>query len=63
MSDEEDSGDKQSKALARSWPELIDSWFGDTARAAIDLIGGHYIQELAKINRQRVAESEPIAVF
>ena len=56
MSDEEDSVDKRSKALAHSWPELIDSWFGDTARAAIDLIGGQYVQELAKINRQRVAE-------
>ncbi len=56
MSDEDESVEQQSKALARTWPELIDSWFGDTARAVVDLTGGHYVQELAKINRGRVAQ-------
>ena len=56
MNDEDTRTGQQGKALARTLPELIDSWFGDTARAGVDLIGGHYVQELAKINRAVVAE-------
>ncbi len=56
MSDQDEHAGQQSKALARTWPELIDSWFGDAARAGVDLIGGHYVQKMAKINRGRVAQ-------
>lgn len=56
MSDEEDSTAQQDKALAHTWPELLDSWFGDTVCAGVDLVGGHYAQESAKINRAAVAE-------
>ena len=31
MSDEDDSTAQQDKALAHTWPELLDSWFGDPA--------------------------------
>ena len=43
MGNDDESVEQKSKVLARSWPELIDSWFGDTARAAVDLMGGHYV--------------------
>jgi len=56
MSNANENLEQKSKALARSWPELIDSWIGDSARAAVDLMGGHYVQELAKKNRERVAQ-------
>ncbi len=56
MGNDDESVEHKSKVLARSWPELIDSWFGDTARAAVDLMGGHYVQELAKMNRECVAQ-------